>query len=217
MAERRWNSASSESDAPAPAPRLAPLWCGVLIGGQSQRMGTPKHLVEYRGATLLERVVRVAGPFVQRIVLLGRAAMLPGTLNALQQLEDVGSAIAGPGAQQRAVHGPLRGMLAAARHRSSVAWLILACDLPKLSAEVLEWLVSQRSAAHIAVLPRTPTGVEPLLAIYEPDGMAALSALVGAGARAPRALVDDPRVAMPSLPAELLAACANANTPEDLR
>jgi molybdopterin-guanine dinucleotide biosynthesis protein A len=45
--------------------------------------------------------------------------------------------------------------------------LIIACDLPYLSAEWLDWLLSRAvRSRRDAVIPRTERGIEPLAAVY---------------------------------------------------
>jgi molybdopterin-guanine dinucleotide biosynthesis protein A len=80
--------------------------------------------------------------------------------------------------------GPLAGIataLAAARSRWN---LIVACDLPYLSAQWLDWLISRalRSPAE-AIIPRTERGIEPLAAVYRRECAAAIAAVLSRGVR----------------------------------
>ena len=68
------------------------------------------------------------------------------------------------------VQTPLAG-IATALNASTMPWnLILACDLPYLTTEWLNWLLGRAmdSSAHI-VMPRTSRGVEPLAAVYRKE------------------------------------------------
>src|SRR5262245_12594391 len=116
-----------------------PLCAAILIGGASTRMGVPKHLIIHRGQTWLERTVALVSPWAQRVVALG-AGSLPPSQTQLQRLDDV-----------PAVRGPLAGLLAALRSDPATAWLVLACDLPNLSAAALNWLVQQRNTQAAGV------------------------------------------------------------------
>jgi molybdopterin-guanine dinucleotide biosynthesis protein A len=62
--------------------------------------------------------------------------------------------------------------------------LIVACDLPYLSAEWLDWLLSRalRSRGE-AVVPRTERGIEPLAAVYSRDCGAPVAAALAGGVR----------------------------------
>jgi molybdopterin-guanine dinucleotide biosynthesis protein A len=67
----------------------------------------------------------------------------------------------------RAGFGPLAGIATALAVTQSRWNLIVACDLPYLSAEWLDWLLSRaRRSRGDAVVPRTEHGIEPLAAVY---------------------------------------------------
>ena len=126
-----------------------PLYAGILIGGESRRMGTPKHLLQLpNGRTWLEKIVSNLPASTQQVVLLGgRAssrALIPPALNHLPLLPDITDK-----------QGPLAGMLAAMRWSPFASWLFLSCDMPLLTAEALQWVVSHRAPGVWGVLPRT--------------------------------------------------------------
>ncbi len=177
---------------------------GILIGGSSRRMGTPKHLLKRDGQTLLDRTIDLLAPRVEEIVVLGSGALPPGC--TCRQLSDWGLA-----------RGPVAGI------RAGLAWaeprglLLVACDLPHLDAAALDWLLAARTGS--GVVPVTPDGrVQPLLAIYEsalvPDLDQSLALRPALPARALAAL---PGVIRESVPDPLGPAWTNANTPEDWR
>ena len=181
------------------------LMGGVLIGGDSRRMGSPKQLLTLGGRPLVEVVADALEPAVDTVVLLGDGEC-PKGMEELPRLPDV---------QETA--GPLAGMLAALRWRPRAAWVFAACDLPLLRTDAIRWLVEQRRPGRWGVLPRTSdTGVEPLLALYEPQTRRLLEGLARRGCLAPRHITDHPAVATPEPPSELKLQWTNANTPEDL-
>jgi molybdenum cofactor guanylyltransferase len=183
--------------------RAVPVLGGVLVGGTSTRMGRPKQLLPHRGATLLETVVTAVAPAVRDVVLLGAGPVPPGC-GGLPRLADA------PG-----LEGPLAGMLAAMRWAPGHAWLFAACDLPDLTAAAGGWLLGRREPGTWAVLPDLGRGVEPLLALYEPQARGPLEALAAAGGRAPRMLANHPTTLVVAPPAELRGCWRNVNTPED--
>lgn len=134
-----------------------PVYAGILIGGDGERMGSPKHLIRTVDNTWLEQTAETVQPFVHQVVVLGRGEIL-GSLQELPVLTDV-----------QDVEGPLAGILSAMRWRPLVSWLFVACDLPLLSAKAVEWLLSTRAPGVWATLPklRGADGVEPLLAHYD--------------------------------------------------
>ena len=79
--------------------------------------------------------------------------------------------------------GPLAGSLPLTD--TQLPWnLIVACDLPYLSAAWLDWLLSRtiRSRAQV-VIPRTGRGLEPLAAVYRRGCGADIAAALARGAR----------------------------------
>jgi len=181
--------------------RRVPVMGGVLVGGASARMGRPKHLLTLAGATFLERVTAAIRPSVREVVVVGDAEV-PGSPSRLADAPDA--------------DGPLAGILAAARWAPDRAWVIAACDLPRLRREAVEWLIAQREPGRWAVVPGGPAGVEPLLALYEPQARLPLERLAAQGLRAPRLLAAHPRAHVVAPPPELRECWDNVNTAEDL-
>jgi molybdopterin-guanine dinucleotide biosynthesis protein MobB len=182
------------------------LCTGILIGGGSSRMGTPKQLLEIQGRTLLERVAEVVGAAARRTLLLG-AGPVPQSLEELPHLPDP------PG-----VYGPMAGLVAALRWHPRATWLIAACDQSWISHEAVDWLIAQRKPGCWAVLPRPADGrVEPFLAIYEPQALGLLEAGIASGRFGPRVLAEHPKVLCPEPPQDIADCWRSVNTPEDLQ
>lgn len=179
-----------------------PLYGGVLVGGASTRMGRPKHLLVLRRRPLLEWVRLALAAHAQQVVILGRAA---GTANHIS-LPDVPN-----------LTGPLAGILAAQRWHPLAAWLITACDMPALTAEALGWVLTHRRPGVWAVIPAHPDGrLEPLGAVWEPQAAPLLEDLACRGELAPRLVATHDKALTPTLPADLLPAFANLNTPGEV-
>ena len=183
--------------------RLPPLLGGVLVGGASRRMGRPKQLLELAGLTFVERVVAALAPVVEEVALLG-GGEVPESLARLSRLADAPAA-----------RGPLAGLLAAFAARPGAAWLVAACDQPWLDRPLLDWLIAQRRADALAILPRPPgPRLAPFPGIYEPALLPWLLAAAGRGSLQP--LGELAGVRTPGVPAELLPALRDADAPADL-
>jgi len=183
-----------------------PVWGAVLIGGQSSRMGRPKHLLEVGGVTWVERTVDLLGPKVEQVVISGKGE-LPAGLRDLPRIEDA------PG-----TCGPLAGILSLLRWQPWCGWLVAATDQPFINADALAWLLSQRRLGVRAVLPdlRGNGKVEPLLAYYDPrcQGMLEREAMVSPSPR-PGCLKSMPGVLTPQPPEQLRDCWRNVNTREE--
>ena len=185
--------------------RKKPIRAGILIGGKSSRMGSPKQLLELDGKALMDRVIGGLGPHVDHPVFLG-AGQVPSSVAGLGWIPDA------PG-----LAGPLAGFLAAMRWDPDAAWLMVACDQPSITPDAVGWLLEQRRPGRWAVMPRLDGGkVEPFLAVYEPQTRGLLEGLVRAGNLGPWRLARHPKVIDPSPPPELAQCWRNVNTPEDL-
>lgn len=175
----------------------------VLIGGASRRMGRPKHNLEVGGRTMTELAVAALEDQVERVVLVGSGEPAPG-LRHLERLPDPAE-----------VSGPIAGVLAAMRWAPSAAWVVVACDMPRVSAEAVRWLIGRRRPGGYAVLPCVREGrVEPLLAVYEPPVLPVLEELVAAGTWGLRRLAGIGGVDCPKPPPDLWAAWESVNTLE---
>jgi len=187
------------------APQL--LFAGLLVGGESSRMGSPKPLVRFGGSTLGEIAVRALRGAIgaPNVVLLG-AGSVPESMQALTRLLDP------PG-----LKGPAAGLLAAHRWAPNAAWVLAACDHPWLTSADIQWLVEKRRPGAWAIVPRQPDGHPcPTLALYEPQALAVLEqSIVERGAASVRIaeLLDHPRtLIVPTATRGLI----NVNTPDEL-
>ena len=98
-----------------------PLYGCVLIGGQSRRMGRPKHLLQHtHGPTWLEYTVDRLLPLCHEVVVVGRGE-IPQPLASLRRLSDPPDA-----------DGPMAGILAAMRWMPRADWLVSACPQEKM-------------------------------------------------------------------------------------
>jgi molybdopterin-guanine dinucleotide biosynthesis protein A len=159
----------------------------VLAGGKSSRMGRDKALLEIGGVPLVVRTARlvesVAGTAT---VIAGAIANAGGGPNSdrntnANAYRSLGLRLIGddwPGA------GPLGG-IATALHASGAGWsLVVACDLPYLTKEWLDYLRARAFAsAADAVVPMNVNSAEPLCATYHKRAEQAIVSLVSSGTR----------------------------------
>ena len=191
--------------------KARPLYGGLLIGGNSSRMGSPKQLLRVGGRPLagIAAAALGAGLGADRTVVLG-AGGLPEALLGLGQLPD-SPGFAGPGA----------GLIAAHRWAPEAAWIVAACDHPWLRAEHIEWLAGQRKPGRWAVIPKQGDGHTcPTLALYEPQALERLERLARADGEqfvSPKVLLGLSRAVVVEPPEELADGWTNVNTPEELR
>ena len=185
-----------------------PVWGCVLIGGKSSRMGRPKHLIaDDTGKTWLERTVDILTPLTDEMVISG-AGTLPGPLTGLSRLLDI------PG-----VVGPLTGILSAGRWSPQVSWLVIACDMPHISTEAVEWLLTHRKPGFWGCVPRMvgTDYIEPLFAWYDARASCLFERQALAGEMRISNIARHPKIMNPVIPETLRHGWENINTPEQLQ
>ena len=188
--------------------RRTPVWGCILIGGRSSRMGRPKHLLrDGQGKTWLENTIATLHPLLDGIIVSG-GGMLPEAIAATARIPDI------PG-----VVGPLTGILAAGRWQPLVSWLLVACDMPNVSVEAVNWLLAGR---HPGCWGRVPKFVgndrlEPLLAWYDFRSIHLFEEQLYTGNMRIGEAAGDMRIDHPIIPEELCYAWENVNTPEQLQ
>jgi molybdopterin-guanine dinucleotide biosynthesis protein MobB len=182
-----------------------PVNAGLLIGGKSSRMGTPKSLLKIKGRTLAARSFDLLGAVSEKTVLLG-SGQIPKSLYPANRLPDVPN-----------VQGPLSGMLSAFRWSPESTWIISSVDMPLMHKDAWEWLLTQRKPGAWAVLPkiRGSKGVETTGAMYEPMIFAHVESLAMEGTAKLQEIARHPKVITPLVPAALAYAWKNVNTPAD--
>lgn len=183
---------------------MAPLYGLVLSGGRSTRMQADKALLRYAGCSQLERAMALLEPLVARAYVSVRAEQRDDPLRArFRQIVDTLEGV-----------GPIAGILAAQAEHPHVAWLVLACDLPRLDAATLQQLIAARDPARAATAFRSRHDAlpEPLCAIYEPHSAPGLAAHLAAGRQCPRKYLLGAQV---RLLEPLSRALDNVNTPEE--
>lgn len=209
------------ADDPAARPPAPPLSAAILAGGQSRRMGTDKALLRLvpGGPTLVERTIAAVGAVAAETFLVANDRRLDALGHGLRTVPD---AFPGTGAL-----GGIYSAVAAARHTHC---LVVACDMPFLSAPLLMALAAQPRDYDVLApfLPvaasrqGTAGGVyETLHAIYGRAALPAMREQLEAGRL--RIVGFFPRVRVRALPSAAIErldptgmAFFNVNTPERL-
>lgn len=150
----------------------------ILAGGASSRLGSDKALMKFGGEPLIVRTARLLEPLVSRVTVIGPSG--PYRRLGLQTVPD-----RIPGIRKLAAHqGPLAGIVTALGVTSFPWNLVLACDLPYLTAEWIELLLSRAVQSNAkAFVPRTPQGLEPLAAVYRREAYTPLAEAFRKGVR----------------------------------
>ncbi len=179
----------------------------LLAGGRSRRFGADKARAVVDGTPMLRRVYETARAFTPHVLLSVRAEgdfyfeLVPPEVPRL--LDPVPEA------------GPLAGLVAGLRAAKTTWLLALACDLPFLTEETLQRLLTAPFPKRDAVVPVTSgRRCQPLCACYRVAVVHPLAeAQLAAGRYALRDLLAQLSVTTLPFPD---APLRNVNTPDDL-
>ena len=173
----------------------------VLAGGASKRMGQDKALLPYNGTTLVEHVAKTVSDAAGSVALIGNPERL-GNLGLPVFPDEL------PGS------GPASGIYTALRVSETDWNLVVACDMPAVSAEILRQLLQRAETAERNCV--TATGLygqpEPLCAVYHRRCLPALGQAIRDKRLRMRDLIKEiGAIWMPVDPSVL----ANVNTPTE--
>lgn len=130
----------------------------VLAGGQSSRMGQDKALLPWKGSTLIESVAREVFSAAGNVTLIGSPERY-GNLGYPMRFPVISDKIPG--------FGPLGGLYTALSVTTAEWNVLVACDMPAVTSQLLEELLSAAETSRAdALVPQTPGGLEPLCAVY---------------------------------------------------
>ncbi len=144
----------------------------VLTGGRSSRMGRDKALLPVGGSrpagglTMVERTAKLVRAAADSVTLIGmpeRYAHL-GIPAVADVVEDC---------------GPIGGLLTALTVTQADSNLIVACDMPGLTADFLRLLVAAaRESASTCLVPETASRLHPLCAVYRRGARTAVESAI---------------------------------------
>jgi molybdopterin-guanine dinucleotide biosynthesis protein A len=156
----------------------------LLTGGRSARMGRDKATIRVASGggshadpvtTLAERTARLLDVATEPALEVG-----PGYTHLRKVSESAPD------------NGPLSALVAGAAELRRLGWnrpvLVVATDLPRLSADMLGWLGTHEPGR--SVVPLSDGRPQPLCARYEPGDLAVAARLVAEGRRSMTALLE---------------------------
>ncbi len=188
-----------------------PVGIAILAGGKSSRMGRDKanlRSTDHTGTTLLERIVALAYAVSGSPVLIaGRSQpenWRRGPAETLFLPDDVADA------------GPIGGLLTVLKHAGGKATMVVACDMPSLSQESMEWLLHQPIGRY-GTITRNHDQLEPLFALYTPECLTLVETVLQRGKRSLHALIQSGQAGfqVADAPPDVCNTLVNVNTPDE--
>ncbi len=183
----------------------------VLMGGQSTRMGSPKHQLVFAGQTLLQRLVSNLAALSAHVYVAGNchASDLPNPQHST-------TVIADQLANQLAYfEGPLAGIATALAH-CQTPWLwVQSCDTLLLPSQLQPLItIDAHTPAGIVCFGQQNLPNYPLMGWYHVQLLPALQTYLASGGRRVMQFVSSQQLSVVNMPANLQPLC-NFNTPTE--
>ena len=183
-----------------------PVFGLVLAGGESRRMGQDKALLSRDGKSQLAHIVALLEDVVDEVFVSTRREQKDDAERSrYRQVVDQFDGI-----------GPVAGILSALQEHPQADWLIVACDLPNIDVETLQFLLDNAAPDQPLTAYRSShDGLpEPLCALYRSSSAPIVAEFVEQGIVCPRKILirSEARLLDQPNPRSL----DNINTPEDL-
>ena len=125
----------------------------ILAGGQSSRMGEDKALVPYNGKPLILYSIGLSLNFSDKIII--SSDQESHTSLGFPVVPDI-----------YPVHAPIAGIHAGLKSSATDWNLVLSCDMPNISSQVIDYLLSNLDDKSEIVLPQHDGYLEPLCGFY---------------------------------------------------
>ena len=141
-----------------------------MAGGAALRFGgAPKGLQTVGGIRIIDRVATALRATTDELIVISNDPDAAQWLSGVPTFADV-----------RPERGSLVGIHSALTHAGGDV-LVVAWDMPFVSAGLLELLRARRETARYAVIPEGPRGPDPFCAIYTRDCLPIIEAALDAG------------------------------------
>lgn len=181
----------------------------VLAGGTSQRMGQDKGLINWHGKAQRYYLADLLSGFCDKSYISCRP-------DQEVEIKHAGYATIPDSVSAKSQYGAI---LTAMKNYPSVAWLVVACDMPHIDSSSLSFLISKRDHKQYAtayINPETKLP-EPLISIWESSAKKMLETEYSNGITCPRkalkANIDIVNLIKPQNQKYIF----NANTPDDAK
>ena len=173
----------------------------ILIGGQSQRFGSQKWKVQIDGKPVLDHLWEKCSDFGSRWVV------------GKNQPIDLDKPFI---VDKLILRAPFNGLYTALHHTQSEWNLILSCDLPLLTATVIEqlWRKIHNHNNSYGVIPKTKKGLEPLAGFYNRRLISLLNSKLDNKDFSLQSLIENENFTIVTMDSDK-DAFFNMNTPDD--
>lgn len=140
----------------------------ILAGGKNSRMGSDKGMLEVEGKKIVDRIISVIKPFVQEVIIVSNGANYDKLEYAVYKdiVKDA---------------GPMGGIHAALQNSKTEKILVVSCDMPFVSKEVILALIREADSGEVVLPEHGDSHTEPLCAVYSKSCFSKFAELLNRG------------------------------------
>lgn len=172
----------------------------ILAGGKSSRMGEDKGLMDYHGKRMVEHVLEAVTQVADDVVIISNQEGYEGFGYPVLRDEIKES-------------GPLAGIVTGLKAVENESAIVVACDVPHVTAEILKKLAETDGDI---VICRHDAGVEPLVGCYGVQAAPILETALKNGTRKVTDAFEFVEVGYLELSKEEVSLVRNVNSKEDM-
>ena len=177
----------------------------ILAGGKSERMGTDKGLMLYKGKPFIKHVYEAMKAVLgKNIVVVSSNADYDAF--GYSRIEDL-----------IADKGPVGGLYTALKQSKTKLNLVLSVDVPLISTELLEWLIKNHDDAYLLTQVQSNEKPSPLIAIYDRALQIPLGEHLAGNQLKLRGFIEEINHQTLEVPNKWRAQVQNINTNEDFQ
>lgn len=176
----------------------------ILAGGKSSRMGEDKGFLHLNGKTFMSHIIKALKPLVGDIIIVSNNADYD--IFKLKRVVDV-----------MEDSGPLAGLYTGLLHSETEKNIVLSCDVPLITNEVLKKLIEGFTSEVEVVQFESQGKTMPLVAMYKKQCMHQILKLLQTNERRLRFAIEQLEVKTIKLDPELEKTVRNINTVEELK
>jgi len=167
-------------------------------------MGSEKGLYPFKGKPFIKHILETMQPLVSEIIIVSNNSDYDSF--GFQRVEDyIINA------------GPLAGLYSGLMASETDHNLVLSCDVPLITSEVLERLIDLRDSSFEVIQIESQGETMPLVALYKKQCATTLGSMLKSGERRLRSALKQLSVINIELEPELEPFVMNINTPEQLK
>ncbi|BDS09884.1 molybdenum cofactor guanylyltransferase [Aureispira anguillae] len=175
----------------------------ILAGGKSQRMGEDKAFLMFQQQTFIEHIIHAVQPLVTEVVIIG----------AVHKYKQLGLTVY---KDKIADQGPVGGIHTALSIVKTPYLLVLSCDIPLVSTQLLQYLIENSLPCDVNVMTIRDKH-QPLTALYKRTCLSVFEHALEQQQLKLQALFEQMEVHKIPCPLPLISCLENINTPKDFQ